>query len=67
MVEPSSIITLIPTDPIQLGLTIDIAGGIVAGTYEWVRQRSNMKHQLYLDVAKDKLEKYVKHLMTILN
>ncbi|HEY3525206.1 MAG TPA: hypothetical protein VGK47_03345 [Nitrososphaeraceae archaeon] len=57
MVEPSSIITLIPTDPIQLGLTIDIAGGIVVGTYEGVRQSSNMKHQLYLDVAKDKLEK----------
>jgi hypothetical protein len=58
MVEPSSQISLISTDPIQLGLAIIISGGLVAGTYEWIRYLFNKRREERMDTArKKKMEK----------
>lgn len=44
------------TNPIIFGVTFVIVGWVVTGFYAFVNQRFNMHHQLYLDIAKTKLE-----------
>jgi hypothetical protein len=56
MVEPASSTNLISTHPVQLFLAIIISGGIVAGTYEWIRYYFNKRREEAIDMSKHKMD-----------
>src|SRR5690349_320062 len=62
MSGPTASINLISTDPIQLFLSIILTGGIIAGTYEWIRYYLNKRREEAVDMAKHKMDVLMKLL-----
>lgn len=56
----SYIVDVLSTDPIRIVFTILGAGGAVTWFLQYLGQRSNQKHQLFLNIAETKFEKIQK-------